>query len=126
MERFEFVDHTADAEFFAYGKTREEAFANAALAVTSIVVEGVEPKTSRQLVISGKDEKELLYRLLDEVVFLIDAEDFVISRFEGMRIATDEGAWRLDTTVWGDVAQRYELLKAVKKVLADPGQSEKK
>jgi len=37
MERYRFLEHTADAKFQAFGKTLEEAFSNAALATASLM-----------------------------------------------------------------------------------------
>jgi len=37
MERYRFLEHTADAKFQAFGKTLEDAFCNAALATASLM-----------------------------------------------------------------------------------------
>jgi SHS2 domain-containing protein len=50
MEKFKFFEHTADVEFEAYGKTLEEAFENAALAMFSVMTDTikVKPKTKKE------------------------------------------------------------------------------
>ena len=37
MKTYEFLPHTADVKFLAYGKTLEEAFQNAALATFQVM-----------------------------------------------------------------------------------------
>ena len=37
MQKFKYLQHTADAKFQAFGKTLEEAFCNAALAMVSLM-----------------------------------------------------------------------------------------
>ena len=39
MRKFEFLDHTADAKFRAYGNTLEESFRNAGIALSSLVTD---------------------------------------------------------------------------------------
>ena len=36
-EKFKYLEHTADAKFQAFGRTLEEAFANAVLATASLI-----------------------------------------------------------------------------------------
>ena len=39
MKQYEYLEHTAEAKFAAYGKTMEEAFSHAAVAMENIIVE---------------------------------------------------------------------------------------
>ena len=39
MQKYKFLEHTADAKFQAYGKNMEEAFSNAALAMFSVITD---------------------------------------------------------------------------------------
>ena len=39
MDKYKFFEHTADAKFQAYGKSVEEAFSNAALAMFSVITD---------------------------------------------------------------------------------------
>ena len=73
MKAYEFLEHTADAKFRAYGTSMEEAFGNAAKAVTSMYVDynKVKPKTAKLLSVKGKDLKELLLSSLDFFIFLL-------------------------------------------------------
>jgi len=55
--KYEFLDHTADAKFRAYGKNIEEAFANSAAALTSIVfdAEKVESKINKAIDLNSRE-----------------------------------------------------------------------
>ena len=61
--RFRFLEHTADAYVEAYGTTLEEAFENAALAMTDVMteLEKVEAKNEENLKVEVQDEHALLY-----------------------------------------------------------------
>ena len=116
MKPYEFVEHTADAEFYAYGSTIEEAFSNAAYALAEIVFDSkkVKPAATKNLKIAGADEKALLYSFLEEFIFLLDAEDFVLHKVESIEIRKKEAGWELDAEVSGDIAGNYQVEKAVK------------
>ena len=68
MIPFEFFDHTADIGIRAYGRSLEEAFANAALAVFEIMTDTskVEQKEYREIYINGYDLENLLYKWIEE------------------------------------------------------------
>lgn len=81
---FEVLDHTADIGFRAWGATRAELFANAALALESIAVEisdarEVEPYP---IAASGDDEESLLVNWLNEVLYYLDGRRVVMRRFD--------------------------------------------
>jgi SHS2 domain-containing protein len=86
--RYEILPHTADGKFRAYGETIEEAFANAALATVSLMWDWskVEPKLERPIDIRGRDREQLLVKFLNEIVYLLDTDRFLLGRVEGLRI----------------------------------------
>ena len=53
MKQYEYLEHTAEAKFAAYGKTIEEAFSNAAIAMENIIVETekIKPKIKKKITI---------------------------------------------------------------------------
>jgi len=114
--QFEFLPHTADAKFRAYGKTLEEKFANAALAMFSIIVntKEIEPKMKKQIKIEAADEKSLLYNWLEELLFLVDTEEFMLNNIEKIKIEKRE-KFILEATVVGDkYKEKYEILGGIK------------
>jgi SHS2 domain-containing protein len=76
---YEFLDHTADAKFLAYGITLEEAFTNALRALVSIVADEhtLHAEMHREIAIEGSDEKQLLYNFLEEIIFLLDSKSYL-------------------------------------------------
>ena len=74
--KYKFLKHTADVKFQAYGKTLEESFANAALAMFSVMtdVKKIKPIIKKEFNMKGIDQKQLLYKFLEEFLFLMDAK----------------------------------------------------
>ena len=68
-KRFKLLEHTADAFVEAYGVNLEEAFENAAAAMTDIMteLEKVEAINEETFVVEGQDEQALLYNWLEEL-----------------------------------------------------------
>ncbi|MEK6896889.1 MAG: archease [Nanoarchaeota archaeon] len=108
---FEFIEHMADIKFRAYGKSLNEAFENAALAVSNYISRGKKIKAlkKRKIDICGRDDKSLLYNFLDELVYLLDAENFVIAKAK-IRIKGN----KLSGEIFGDDAGDYEGLDCIK------------
>ena len=117
MEKFKFFEHTADAKFQAYGKSLGEAFGNAALAMFSVIIDTnkVSGTIKKDIECSSKDLKALLYDFLEELVFLIDTEDFLLSNVEEIKIFKDE-LYFLRAVVTGDKADNYEPSGDIKAV----------
>ncbi|MCK7483100.1 MAG: archease [Candidatus Moduliflexus flocculans] len=82
------MPHTADGKFQAFGKTLEEAFGNAALAVASLVWdwEKIEPKVRHFVHVRGIDREQVLVKFLGEIVYLFETKRFLLGRVDGLRI----------------------------------------
>jgi SHS2 domain-containing protein len=118
-ERFRFLDHTADAKFQAYGRTLEEAFANAALAVASLMWEPakVEKKLEQTVGVEGRDLEQLLVRFLGEVIYLLETRSFLAAEVDRLAIEKTDGGFRLGAVLRGDDRPaRYALFGHVKAV----------
>lgn len=88
--KFKFLEHTADVKFQAYGKSLEEAFENSALAMFNAMYDGkVNTKIRKKIKVEGKDMESLLYNFLEELLFLLDSENFVLSKIDKISIITD-------------------------------------
>ncbi|MEK6886702.1 MAG: archease [Nanoarchaeota archaeon] len=118
MEKYKFFEHTADMKFQAYGKNLEEAFSNAALAITDTVVEvgEVDSTIKKEIIIESEDKKALLYDFLEKFLYLMDAEYFVINNVTSLKI--EKGAkFKLTANVVGDVGlEKYDFKRHVKAV----------
>jgi len=114
MKQFEYLEHTADAKFRAYGKTLEEAFANAALAAFNILTDitRVQPKIKHEIKIHYKKKESLLYDFLDQLLFLLDTEGFILAKVDKIKITSSE----LTATVSGDSYKNYDVHGDIKSV----------
>lgn len=74
---------TADIAFEASGKTINEVFSSACLATSSVMVDlkTVKPDRKHSFSKSNKNLEGLLYDVLDEIVYLKDAENLLFSSF---------------------------------------------
>jgi SHS2 domain-containing protein len=117
MERYKFISHTADFEFQAFGKTLEEAFANAAVATTDIVVEQklIESLQSRSIFIQADDLKALLYDFLEKVLNLMETDHFVLAQAS---VKIQKGKrYTLSAELRGDLGlEKYDYKRAIKSV----------
>jgi len=118
-ERFRFLEHTADAKFQAYGRTIEEAFANAALATASLMWEPGAIARKIQIPVSarGHDLEQLLVRFLGELLYLLESRFFLLGSAEEILIGKDDSGYALEAVFWGDAnSDTYEVHGSVKAV----------
>jgi SHS2 domain-containing protein len=92
MQRYEFIEHTADIGIIAYGKTPEELFSNAAYAMFEILADltNVEEQVSSQLNVKSSSISELLVAWLDELLFDFNTKLNLYKRFEILRLTETE------------------------------------
>ena len=115
MKKYEFLPHTADVKFRAYGKTMEEAFSNAALALTKVITDPskVEAMVEKKIEVSSEDEKALLYDFLEQFIILLDSESFLLNSINEIKIEGNN----LKAVVVGDtVLEKYETETHIKAV----------
>ena len=119
MKKYEFFEHTADVKFRAYGKTTEECFSNAVIALTSVMFnpDKIEEKITKSISIKGNDLKSLLYNFLEELLYLIDTESFIIHKVTGIKIGEMNKKHILTATLVGDkIGDKYHNIGSVKAV----------
>ncbi len=119
MRRYTFLRHTADAKFRAYGKTLEEAFHNAALAVSSLMWDWqkVEKRVEHPVEIEGSDLKQLLSSFLEEIIYLSETKMFLLGAVEKMRIEKKENGYLLRALFLGDnFSDKYKIYGDVKAI----------
>jgi SHS2 domain-containing protein len=127
MISFEYLEHTADVKFRAYGHTPEEMLSNAAAALFSAMIPPgqVVAGESWQVELQGEDIEDLAYRWLSEVIFLFETESAVFSTFKVALQKNNEredrgqaGGWRLSAEIGGERMdlRRHSFLCEVKAV----------
>jgi SHS2 domain-containing protein len=117
--KFKFLPHTADVKFRAYGRTLEEAFINAALAMASVIVEPskVKAKFAKEISVSSEDEKALLYDFLEQFLILLDSEEFLLSSVKELKIIKKKKGFSLNANIVGDKGvEKYSPEKGIKAV----------
>ena len=114
MKKFEFLEHTADVKIRTRGSSREEIFENFVLAVSEYLSRGKKIKKTRKIVrsVQGNDREDLLYNFLDEIIYLLDAENFVVSEAE---VFFEDSEFKMLKAVFhGDDAEKHSDLDHVK------------
>ncbi|OGO20433.1 MAG: hypothetical protein A2Z15_04770 [Chloroflexi bacterium RBG_16_50_11] len=114
MKRFELIEHTADMGLAAYGKTLNEAFANAAYGMFSIIAEldDVKEAESRRIEIKEDDGESVLFEWLNTLLYYFDVETLIFKRFDIIEFGED----RLKAVCYGEKydASRHRLKTGVK------------
>ena len=124
MISFEYLEHTADVKFRAYGHTPEEMLSHAAAALFAAMIPPaqVEARESWQVELQGEDLEDLAYQWLSEIIFLFETESAVFSTFKIALLEQDgwdgTGGWRLSAEIGGERMdpQRHSFLCEVKAV----------
>jgi len=120
MIPFEYLEHTADIKFRAYGKTPEEMLCNAAAALFNSMVKPatIAVKETWTVELQADDLEDLAYQWLSEIVFLFETESAVFSTFS-MKLEQDETKpWKLQAEIGGERIdlQRHAFENEVKAI----------
>jgi SHS2 domain-containing protein len=119
---FEYLEDavTSDVTFHAWGASLDDVFAAAIDATTRVMVEeltDVRRVARRVVAVQAEALDLLLWRVLDEVVFLKDTE-ILLLRAERMRVEPDQRPLSAEATLVGEPIDRarHQLLADVKAV----------
>jgi SHS2 domain-containing protein len=102
--KFEFLEHTADAYIAAHGKTLEEAFENAALAMFEVMTDTkkVSADVEDCVEVEAEDEYSLLYSWLEALLVNFETKNMLYSKFQIVGIDEIAEGFRIKATVWGE------------------------
>jgi len=116
--KYEYLTHTADLKVKAYGKTLEEAFANLAIGAFDFLTDTskVKKKIEKRISKRAKRLEALLYDFIEELLFLLDTEGFIISDFKDMKIKQAKDSCELECTAVGDNYKNYEIKGDIKAI----------
>lgn len=118
MKKYIYLPHTADAKFQAYGKSLEEAFANAAYAMTDVITDHkkISNVIKKKLHVTSEDEKSLLYDFLEQFLILLDTEKFLLGKVIKITI-TQKKKLSLVAEISGDNHPEYYQTKTTIKAV---------
>ena len=107
-KQYEYLDHTADIKFQAYGKTKEEVFENAALAMFNVIIdtEKVSGNTSREIFLKSPDLESLLVDWLSELLYLFEVDEIVFREFRVEKIKEEKDEYSITAQALG---KKYDL-----------------
>jgi len=113
---FKFLSHTADIKIRVEEKSLELAFVGSALALKEVIAEKIKikPLLKKEIIISGLDLKSLLYNFLEEFLFLLDSQGFVLSEIKDFKL--DEKKRKLSCLLLGDKSNKYKFCNDVKAI----------
>jgi SHS2 domain-containing protein len=116
LRKYEYIDHTGDLGFKAYGTTRQALFSHAAEAFFQALVriETIQEKEERLIELEAAALDDLMVAWLSELLFLFDTENLLLRRFEITNMK-DHG---LRATVGGEVMDptRHAIKTGIKAV----------
>jgi SHS2 domain-containing protein len=117
MKPYKYLEHTADVKFQAFGKTLEEAFSNAALASFNVITDTakVEPRITKEVKVESNTKESLLYDFLEELLFLLDAEGFLLHEIRDLSIAKNK-KFSLKCKAIGDRYTTQEVYGNIKSI----------
>ncbi len=116
MKKFKYLEDVAiaDIAFEAYGKTLNEVFENSAYSFFDITCnpKTIKPKIKKEIKLENKNEKDLLYNFLSELVFLKDKQLI----FSKIKVNIKNG--RLKAILYGDKIdpEKQELRNDIKAI----------
>jgi SHS2 domain-containing protein len=102
--KFEFLEHTADVYIRAHGKTMEEAYENAALAMFETMTDTDKIAQTRQqtLEVEAEDQYGLLYNWLEALLVKFEVEGVLYSKFQISGWKETAETFKFKAAVWGE------------------------
>jgi SHS2 domain-containing protein len=119
LKRYQFLEHTADAKFQAFGRSLEEAFENAAYATVSLMWdrEKIARNIQQPVKVEGHDLEQLLVNFLEEILYLLDSQMFLLHSVEKIQIERRDEVYVLDSLFFGDdFGEHYQPYGDVKAI----------
>ncbi|MGD0644296.1 MAG: archease [Candidatus Bathyarchaeia archaeon] len=118
--KFEFLEHTADIYIRAHGKTMEEAYENAALAMFEVMTDTdkITQANEETLEVEAEDQYALLYNWLEALLVKFETENMLFSKFLITNWEETAETFKIKAKIWGEKfdTQKHPQQVAVKAV----------
>ena len=134
-KQFEYLDHTADIEFRAYGKTLKNAFENAAKAFSNSIVDIKTVSKQKEILIEKDSEsiEALLFDFLSELLVKHETEhmiyrDFIIKSLRRTADLDGKSGWHITCKAFGEKLdlKKHEVDTYIKAITYSQMKIEKK
>ncbi len=104
VKQYEYLDHTADIKFLAYGNTLEETFENSALAMFNVIIDTdkVSGEVERKVFLKSPDLESLLVDWLSELLYIFEVDEIVFREFRVEKIREEEGEYSITAQAVGE------------------------
>ncbi len=101
---YEYLEHTADAKFRAYGTTIEKAFQNAAVAMFNAMIDTstISDEVRERIELTSEDLDGLLVDWLSELLYLFEVEQVVFGQFKVDNITGHDDNYSLSAIACGE------------------------
>jgi len=117
MEKYKFLQHTADMKFQAFGKNITDCYKNAAYALKEIITKDkIKPVIKKTIKVKGKDYESLLYNFLEEFLFLLDSKNLIMAEIGSVIIKKDKNEWKLIALIYFDNIKKYKAITDIKAI----------
>lgn len=114
IKEYTIVNHTADIGIRARGEDMEQAYANAAKGMFSLITDlrKIRISLSRDISVDATDKETLMVAWLNELIFLFDTEHLLFKKFE-IEELTDK---RLKAKAYGEKVdvERHDIKIGIK------------
>jgi SHS2 domain-containing protein len=104
QKQYEYLEHTADVKFLAYGKTLEEVFENAALAMFNVMIDTgkISGGLIKNVYLKSPDLESLIVDWLSEHLYIFEVDEIVFSKFHVDRITEEDGEYSITSWASGE------------------------
>ncbi len=104
QKQYEYLEHTADVKFLAYGKTLEEVFENSALAMFNVMIDTrkISGELVKDVFLKSPDLESLIVDWLSEHLYLFEIDEIVFSKFHVVRIRKENCEYSITSTASGE------------------------
>jgi SHS2 domain-containing protein len=104
QKQYEYLEHTADVKFLAYGKTLEEVFENAALAMFNVIIDTdkVSGETEKKVFLKSPDLESLLVDWLSELLYIFEVDEVIFRKFQVEEIKKEGSEYSITARASGE------------------------
>lgn len=103
---YEYLDHTADIQIHAWGKSLPEAFEQAALGMfgymTDMELVDIDATQTQEVRCSGHDLQSLLFAFMDELLFFFSTEGVIVADVRVETFEARDESFAINARVFGE------------------------